>query len=118
MTVSLGGITLSNHLHLTGLESGSPVAVSQKRTVAGIAKIRTAPMIKGRQLTLTGKHHFYLSEIKALQAVAANGGEQILIHPRGVFNVVITGFSTDPTINYSDLQDGDRCSCDITMIEV
>jgi hypothetical protein len=116
--ISIGGLTLSNHLILAGLESAAPVAISQKRTVGGKLFYRTSPTIKGRVLTLSGKHHFTHGQIKQLRVMATIGAPLALIHPRGNYSVIVTGISPDPSINYSDPVDGDRYSGEITMLEV
>lgn len=104
MTVSLGGIVLSDHLILDGLESAPVVASSVRRTLGMRPVVRTlaGSTVGGRELTLSGENHFTLAEVAALRGVAAAGQPVTLVHHRGTFVVTIIRIESEATIRYAD----------------
>ena len=88
MTITLGGLELSDNLLLRGLRS-DPVAVDVQRSDAGVAQVLVAPMEGGRVLGLYG--YFTAAQVDALMAMAAIRLPVQLVHPRGTFTVLITG---------------------------
>ncbi len=118
MTVSLGGIALSDHLRLDGLESRSMVAHSVTHTIGGRAIVQydSKDMQSGIELALVGENHFTLSQIQAVQALA--GQEVTLVHHRGTYQVIILSTPNDSTFGYSDPTGSDWYSGSITMVTV
>ena len=118
MTI-LGGITLSDDLVLSGLEDAVPVVVNQRRTVEGISILTVGANVGGRLLKLSGDKHFTLTQIVAIQGVAALGQPVLLSHHRGDFTVMITGAPVQPDDSglHADPQPDEWLSGDITMIE-
>jgi len=118
MTVTLGGIVLSEHLVLTGLENAPPVAYSQKRTIGGKSVVAVAPVAGGRTLTLQGENHYTLAQIEAVQTIAQLGAPVTLVHHRGTFSVLITSIEVDPTTDYANPGANDWYNGTITLLEV
>ncbi|MBV5328493.1 MAG: hypothetical protein JZU65_12810 [Chlorobium sp.] len=116
MTVSLGGIALSEHLALSGLESAA-VTVNQRRTLTGVSVLQSASSPGGRTLILTGDIHFTFAQVTALRDLSAMAQPVVLIHHRGTFTVLITAIEAETIIDYADPHPEDWYSCTITLIE-
>lgn len=116
--ISLGGITLSDHLVLTGLESAQLVGYGVIQTIGGKAYVQSDANdpVAGVELTLSGVNHFTLSEIQALRDLRGQTVE--LVHHRGTFNVLIINTPVEPAVDYADPQDDDWYSGEIQMITV
>ncbi len=52
MTITLGGLDISDNMYLEGFESALLVSVEQLRTIDGISIVKTKPTPGGRNLTL------------------------------------------------------------------
>ena len=117
MTITLGGITLSDHLVLSGLETAKDIVVNQRRSLTGESIIQSGPVSGGRTLTLSGDKHWTLAQIQAVKALAALGQTVTLVHDRGTFTVLIVTTPVEPVIEYVDPAATDYYSGDITMIE-
>lgn len=118
MAVTLGTVTLSDHLILAGIENAPPVAISQKRTLGGRSVVTSAPTTGGRVLTLSGEHHYTQAQLDAVRVLAALGQPVTLTHHRGIFTVLITGISVEPSLPHSNPDATEWYSGDITLIEV
>lgn len=117
MTVSLGGLALSDHLTLD--IQGAGVAYNQRRLIGGAAVVQADGNSGGRTLTLSGDHHWTLGQVEAIQAMQAMGQTVELTHHRGTFTVLITDTTgLEPSFDYADPQPEDWYSGSITMIEV
>lgn len=117
MTVSLGGITLSDHLVLT--IGQLPAGISQRRLIGGASVVQADGSSGGRTLTLAGEHHWTLAQVEALQVLQASGQAVTLVHHRGAFQVVISDTSElQPSIEYANPTAADWYSGSVSMIEV
>lgn len=117
MTVSLGGLALSDHLMLD--IGPAAAAVNQRRLIGGAPCVQTDPSTGGRVLTLQGEHHFTLAQIESIRAMQAQGLPVDLVHHRGTFRVVITDTSDlAPSFALADPSPDDWYSGTITLIEV
>jgi len=117
MAVTLGGVALSDHLILEGLETSPGVSIFSNRTLGGSMVSVPTQLDGGRTLTLSGENHFTLGEIEAVKSLEALGQTVTLEHHRGSFSVLITNVDVTPT-QYADPVDDDWLSGTITMIEV
>ena len=119
MTISIGGITLSDHLLLLGIEEAAGVAMSSRRTLGGRMVVDVGPSLTaGRLLSLRGENHFTFSQISSIKSLEALGQAVSLVHPRGTFSVHITGVEVDQTIPYSTPAAADWYSGVINLLEV
>lgn len=117
MTVSLGGITLSDHLILTIGPAG--VAHSQRRLIGGASVVQADGNIGGRSLMLQGEHHWTLGQVEQLRSLEALALPVDLVHHRGAFTVLIIDSSDlTPSTDYANPTDADWYSGSLTMIEV
>ena len=97
MTVSLGGITLSDHLVLLGIEEAPRRAMSSRRTLGGRMVVQMGPLLdRGRDLSLQSEGHLTLVQVSAIKALEAAGQPVVLSHPRGTFHVIVTGLEVEP----------------------
>lgn len=117
MTVTLGGLTLSDHLTLDGIDV-APVRASQRRTLAGRPITQSAPAPGGRTLVLSGEHHWTYAQAAALRTLAALAAPVALVHHRGAFTVLITAIELEPSIAYANPGDSDWLSGSVTLLEV
>ena len=117
MPVSIGAITLSDHLTLAGIDI-APVRITQRRTIAGRPITQSAPAPGGRVLTLSGEHHWTYDQAAALRALAALAAPVTLIHHRGAFTVLITAIKLEPSIAYANPGGSDWLSGAVTLLEV
>lgn len=116
--ITLGGISLSDHLILGGIETAPDLAYSQRRLIGGASYVQTDAIIGGRELTLSGENHFTLAEITAVKALAAAMQPVTLVHHRGTFTVLIVAVEATPTFAHADPDDDSWYSGSINMIEV
>lgn len=117
MPVTLGTITLSDSLILTGLDT-APVRVNQRRTLAGRSVTQAAPMPGGRTLTLSGENHWTYDQAAAIRTLAASGQPVSMVHHRGTFQVLIIGIELEPSINYANPSGSDWLSGSVTLLEI
>jgi hypothetical protein len=119
MTVTLGGISLSNSLILGGLEKAPGVAYSARRTLGGRMVVQVgATLSSGRELSLSAENHFTLAQVGAIKALESAGLPVTLVHHRGTFNVLVVGVDVEPAIPYSDPDTADWYSGAINLLEV
>ena len=118
MTVSLGGIALSDELILDGIETATEVVITQRRTLAGVSNLTADPAPGGRQLQLQGDNHWDLAQVDAIRALRALMQPVQLVHHRGTFDVLIGAIDVDPSISYSNPDDTTWYTGTVTMIEV
>lgn len=121
MTVSLGGIALSDDLVLQGIEEAPGIAMSARRTLGGRQIVQVGPSLAGgRVLSLQSENHLTLSQITAIKAIESTGQAVILVHHRGTFSVLITGTEVDPDtlLANPDTATNQWWSGKINMIEV
>jgi hypothetical protein len=117
MTVTLGGVTLSDELTLT--IGQLPAGISQRRLIGGASVVQADGSSGGRTLTLAGEHHWTLAQVEQLRSLQAAGQELTLVHHRGTFQVVIADTSElSPSIEYANPTAADWYSGSISMIEV
>ena len=117
MTVSLGGIALSDHLALT--IGQLPAGISQRRLIGGASVVQADGSSGGRSLTISGEHHWTLAQVEQLRTLQAAGQAVTLVHHRGTFQVVIADTSElAPSIEYANPTAADWYSGSIAMIEV
>ena len=93
MSVTLGGVTLSDDLVLLGLETGGRVASSLRYTLGGVAVVQAVPLSGGRELVLQSENHLSLAEVQAVRDIEALAEPVTLVHHRGTFSVLNTGIS-------------------------
>jgi hypothetical protein len=117
MTVSLGGIALSDHLVLD--IAPAEVAYKQTRLIGGASVVQVDGSTGGRTLTLSGANHWTLGQAEQIRALASAGMAVTLIHHRGTFAVLIVDTADlTPMRPYANPLDSDRYTGSITMIEV
>ncbi len=118
MTVSLGGITLSDDLVLDIGAAG--VAYSQRRLIGGASVVQADGNSGGRTLILQGERpRFTLAQVEEIRSAQALGIPVELVHHRGTFTVLITDTSNLQAAEaYADAAADDWYSGTITLIEV
>lgn len=117
MTVSLGGIILSDQLTLD--IGPAAAAISQRRLIGGGQVIQTDATFGGRTLTLAGEHHWTLDQVEQIRSLQSLGQAVQLVHHRGTFLAVITDTANLlPSVDHHDPDPTDWYTGSITMIEV
>jgi hypothetical protein len=117
VTVSLGGISLSEHLALD--IQGAGLAYSQRRLIGGASVVQADGAFGGRVVTLSGDNHWTLAQVEQIQAMQALALPVEMIHHRGTFSVLITDTTNlEPAFGYADPDLDDWYTGHITMIEV
>jgi len=107
MTITLGGVTVSDDMYLSGLESNSQVAVEQQRTIDGVSVARVKANPGGRILTLGSQNRsgalqgFWewsvISQIKSLELAA----QSVILNYRGTqYTVYITSTNFEPFLQF------------------
>ena len=115
---SLGGVVLSDHLILDGLENAPGIVVNQRRTITGKSVVQHAPVIGGRAISLLSESHLTLQQVQDIKTIESNGVAVTLVHPRGTFSVIVTGVSVTQDEECVDLDIDAWFSGSINMIEV
>jgi len=67
MTVSLGGIVLSNNLTLD--IQGAGVGYSQRRLIGGASIVQADGNVGGRSMILSGENHWTLSQVEQIRSM-------------------------------------------------
>lgn len=97
MTISLGALTLSNHLYLDGIDNAPGRGGSSKRLLSGRMVVVVGPVLdKGRTLSLQSEGHITHAQVASIKAMEKLGQEVTLTHPRGTFTVIIAGTELEP----------------------
>lgn len=96
MSVTLGGIVLSDHLYLDGLDKSPAVAISEPfRLLGGSSRTQIGPTLSGgRQLALLSEYHVTHAQVASLKAI--EGTETSLVHPTGTYTVIIASLELEP----------------------
>lgn len=126
MTVSLGGITLSDSLTMPDIKSRRKIASSVQQTLGGRAVVQTMPIESGEVLTLAATSrngsavggYFTTAQVASIEALELAGAAVTLVHHLGTWQVIIlskdlTGIDNFVTHNGDDLYVGT-----ITMVEI
>ena len=117
MTVSIGGVTLSENLYLDIGPAG--VAYSQRRLIGGASVVQVDGNTGGRTFTLEGVNCWTMAQAETIMAMQAAATGVELVHHRGTFQVFITDTSDlQPTRKYKNPIGTDWYTGSITMIEV
>jgi len=107
MTITLGGVTISDDMYLSGLEANSQVAVEQQRTIDGISFVRVKPAPGGRVFSLGTQSRggatqgiwdwSVIEQIKTLELLA----QSVILTYRGTsYTVYITGTDFTPLLQF------------------
>jgi hypothetical protein len=101
MATTLGGVTLSDHLILLGIESAPGVAWSARRTLGGRQVVQVGPrLVGGRELILQSENHLTRANLLAVKALEVAGVPVALVHPRGTFSVLITAIDVEADFDF------------------
>ena len=102
MTITLGGVTLNDNLHLIGLENNPDINYSARETLGGNLAIQVHPRSVGARLSLVARHDgssmmgtFCSSHLDSLKALSALGAAVELVHPAKTTNVYIFEFNVE-----------------------
>lgn len=115
---NLGDLELSAHLILNGLESGSRVAGSTRRTLGGQSVHQYTPLSGGRSLELVGNNAFTLAQINQIKDLEGEAQEVVLVHHRGTFTVFVTGVDPEPAFEFANPDDDEMYSATIYLQEL
>jgi hypothetical protein len=107
MTITLGGITISDNMYLSGLETNKQVIVDKQRNIDGVAIVRVKPTPGGRELTLGTQNQggaiqgiwewSTIEQIKSLELLA----QSVILNYRGTnYSVYITGTDLSPFLQF------------------
>ena len=116
--INLGGVALSDHLILDGLENAPGIVVNQRRTITGKSVVQHAPLLGGRSLSLLSASHLTLQQVQDIKTIENNGVAVTLVHPRGSFSVLVTGTELTQDEECVDIESDAWFSGTINMIEV
>lgn len=119
MTVSLGGITLSDHLTLD--LHGPGVGYNQRRLIGGASVVQADSNIGGQVMALNSVSDITKSQLDQIRTMQSAGIPIELVHYRGTFQVLIV--DTSDMVDDFDIANPDAdptltVSGTITMIEV
>lgn len=123
--ITLGGVSISTNMYLSGLESASLVSVEQLRTIEGVSVVRAKPTPGGRTLTLGTQNKSgatqgiwcweIIEQIKTLELSAS----AIELNYRGdVYSVIIAGTSFAAFHQWEPEGPYKKFTGSITLIEV
>jgi hypothetical protein len=125
MTVSLGGIVLSDSLTLPGIHSRRKIATDVRQTLGGLGVVQHAPIQSGEAITLSAeggggrvRGYFTTAQVESIEALEALGEPVTLVHHLGSWQVVIIGKDLAGIDNFLDPDGDDLYVGTITMIEV
>ena len=102
MAITLGGVTLSDHLLLLGIDDAPALSVSARRTLGGSMVIQSRPLVGGRSLALQSEYHLTHAHLTAIKALENAGEVVALVHPRLSCNVLITSIEVEADFSYVD----------------
>jgi hypothetical protein len=125
MTVSLGGITLSDDLRLTGTKNQPRIAGNVRITLGGRAVAQGTPIASGRQLVLEAVRdgdailgYFTGTQVDQICTLRDNMTTAALVHHLGTFQVIVTAVDVDDLKGVADPAAAAEYFGTITMIEV
>ena len=117
MTVTLGGLSLSDELTL---DIGQPeVGYSSRRLIGGANVVQVDGASGGRTMILEGKNHWTFGQAEQIRALQGTGQTLTLVHHLGTFQVVIIDTSElVPTRRFKNPVADTLYTGSITLIEV
>lgn len=105
--ITLGGVTISDDMYLSGLESSKMVSVDQRRTIDGVSFVRLKPMIGGRALSLGSQNgggsiqgFWELSTIEQIKSLELQAQSVILDYRGTQYTVFIVGTDFQPFLQF------------------
>ena len=125
MTITLGGITISDNMYLDGLESQPQVSVEQVRTIDGTSVVRTKSLNLGGTFTLgtqtlsgAVQGIWCLSYIQQIKALEQLGAVVVLDYKGTQYNVVIEGTNFSPMFQWEPEGPDKKFTGTVSLIEV
>jgi len=117
--VTLGGITLSDHLALRGLDDRPVIAQNVLPTLMGGVVVQQLAIAGGQPLSLvadeTGGSITY-KQAEDVRGLQTSGDPVVLSHPRGSYTVMIEAVVWRPLVEWVDVQDDDEGFGSIDLI--
>lgn len=124
MTITLGGVTISNNMYLDGRETRPSVAVEQVVTIDGTSIIRTRALNLGGHFTLGSQSSgavqgiWCLSNIKDIKALEQLAVAVVLDYHGTLYNVVIESTNFSPFFQWEPEGPGKKFTGTVSLIEV
>lgn len=118
MTVSIGAITLSDHLLVPELKNMARRVTSTRYTMGGRAVIQSAAIANGQQITLVDEGPLGVltgTQIDAINAYQASGEVVTFVHHTGTWRVIVLAVEVEQGIRYADPIGADTYFGRITM---
>lgn len=118
MSISIGAITLSDHLVLPGIKNLQKRAGSTRLTLGGRAVHQSIPVSVGQQIFLSddsGYGLFTTSQIDAINAYKDAATEVEFIHHVGSWTVIIESVEVEQSDGISDFTSTNTWVGTITM---
>lgn len=119
MTVTIGGITLSNDLALRGLDDLKPIAQNFLPTLAGGTVVQQMAITSGHSLSLVADDRggfITYGESVSIRALQAAGNPIVLVHPRGTYEVMVEQVNWEPLVDFVDKENSDQGLGSIELI--
>lgn len=124
MTITLGGVTISDDMYLSGLESNSQVSVNQQRTIDGLSVVRVNSNPGGRIFTLGTQNRSgaiqgiwewsVIDQIKDLELAA----QSVILDYRGSqYTVYITGTNFEPLLQFEVESSSKKFTGTVSLLE-
>lgn len=127
MTISLGGLVLSDDLIIENIYNAASIGQSENITIGGSPVVHSDPQSGGRNFLLTthmlNGHHvgtFTTAQLDTLKAHETSGSEIVFIYETQTFNIKIKagGFNVKPLLPKANQSATDLHVGSITLIEV
>jgi len=119
VTVSIGGIVLSDHLFLPGLKNLPSRAMSARTTLGGRPVVQSIPLAAGQILELVdpgdGTGLFTGTQIDSINVFRASGNIVSFVHHLGTWKVIVEEVEVEQDDGYNDPINADTYIGTITM---
>lgn len=123
--ITLGGVSISDDMYLSGLESSRLVSVDQQRSIDGFSIIRIKPSVGGRSLTLGSQNRgnslqglwdkSTIDSIKSLELQA----QPVILSYRGTdYTVYIVGTEFTPMLQFELESPTKKFTGSVSLLEV
>lgn len=110
MTISIGTVTLSEHLLLPGIKNIPLRAGSSRMTLGGRYVEQSIALESGQEIELVDPGSYGVltgAQIDAINAYRASGEIVVFVHPQGTWNVLVVGVEVQLSDEVADPDSGD-----------
>lgn len=124
MSITLGGVTISDNMYLDGINNAALISAQQYRSIDGLSLVLSKKQSGGRTITLGSVVDSSVmgiwcqSVVDAVKLLEGDNSVLVLDYHGDTYNVLITGMEFTQLFKFEPVTSNKKYTGTITMIEV